>query len=99
MVAISGRWKSGLGSFAFVASPEDDPIYVDPLEEKLTKFVGSIADRLLRLGMKLASLESLLQWPEAQERLEDAIEELDATVREVRATAFGLLAEEKPGEE
>lgn len=61
----------------------------------MTEFVSSVGDRLLRLGLMLASVESLVESQEARDRLAQALEELDSVIRGIRETAFSLVLEER----
>jgi len=61
----------------------------------MTEMVSSIGDRLLRLGLILASVEGLVESQEARDRLALALEELDSVIRGIRETAFSLVLEER----
>ena len=61
----------------------------------MTEFVSSVGDRLLRLGLMLASIQDLMENQEARDRLALALQELDSVIREVRETAFSLVLEER----
>ncbi len=67
----------------------------ESLEAAMTEFVSSVGDRLLRLGLMLASVESLVESQEARDRLAQALEELDSVIRGIRETAFSLVLEER----
>ncbi len=63
----------------------------------MTEFVSAVGDRLLRIGLTLASVEGLVEREEARDRLAVALEELDNVVRSIRETAFSLVLEnQKP---
>ena len=67
----------------------------ESLEAMMTEFVASVVDRLLRLGLMLASIERLVESKEARDRLALAVEELDRLIRGIRETAFDLVLEER----
>lgn len=69
-----------------------------PLEAEVVELVSNVDGRLLRVGLALAGLESRLGPGQARDRLEEAAEELDAAIRELRSLAFRLVAEGKGGE-
>ncbi|UUN28042.1 GAF domain-containing sensor histidine kinase [Streptomyces sp. FIT100] len=53
--------------------------------------------RLFATGMTLQSAQRFVQHPEAAERLGRAIDDLDATIKIIRSTIFGLREHEAPG--
>ncbi|MGW7459444.1 GAF domain-containing protein [Streptomyces sp. NPDC054797] len=53
--------------------------------------------RLFATGMTLQSTQRFVDHPEASERLARAIDDLDATVKIIRSTIFGLREHEVPG--
>ncbi|MGW7364268.1 GAF domain-containing protein [Streptomyces sp. NPDC054841] len=53
--------------------------------------------RLFATGMTLQSAQRFVQHPEASERLGRAIDDLDATIKIIRSTIFGLREHEAPG--
>lgn len=53
--------------------------------------------RLFATGMTLQSAQRLVEHPEASERLARAIGDLDATIKIIRSTIFGLRDHEAPG--
>ncbi|WP_330328839.1 GAF domain-containing protein [Streptomyces sp. NBC_00536] len=53
--------------------------------------------RLFATGMTLQSAQRFVDHPEASERLVRAIDDLDATIKIIRSTIFGLREREKPG--
>ncbi|MGW1884585.1 GAF domain-containing protein [Streptomyces sp. NPDC001970] len=52
--------------------------------------------RLFATGMTLQSAQRFVQHPEASERLGRAIDDLDATIKIIRSTIFGLREHEAP---
>lgn len=54
--------------------------------------------RLFATGMTLQSAQRLVEHPQAAERLARAIDDLDATIKIIRSTIFGLREREVPGE-
>nr|WSW71667.1 GAF domain-containing protein [Streptomyces sp. NBC_00995] len=54
--------------------------------------------RLFATGMTLQSARPFVEHPEATERLNRAIDDLDATIKIIRTTIFGLREHETPGE-
>ncbi|MFD9560820.1 GAF domain-containing protein [Streptomyces sp. NPDC059994] len=55
--------------------------------------------RLFATGMTLQSARRFVEHPEASERLARAIDELDATIKIIRSTIFGLREHQVPGAE
>uniref|UniRef100_A0AAU2K088 GAF domain-containing protein n=1 Tax=Streptomyces sp. NBC_00049 TaxID=2903617 RepID=A0AAU2K088_9ACTN len=55
--------------------------------------------RLFATGMTLQSAQRFVEHPEAAERLARAIDDLDATIKIIRSTIFGLREREVPGVE
>ncbi|GHI86008.1 GAF domain-containing sensor histidine kinase [Streptomyces xanthophaeus] len=53
--------------------------------------------RLFATGMTLQSAQRFVEHPEASERLARAIDDLDATIKIIRSTIFGLREHEVPG--
>ncbi|MER8044639.1 GAF domain-containing protein [Streptomyces sp. NPDC094032] len=53
--------------------------------------------RLFATGMTLQSARRLVEHPEASDRLNRAIDDLDATIKIIRATIFGLREHPPPG--
>ncbi|MFB7755837.1 GAF domain-containing protein [Streptomyces sp. NPDC056121] len=53
--------------------------------------------RLFATGMTLQSAQRFVEHPQASERLARAIEDLDATIKIIRSTIFGLREHEVPG--
>ncbi|WP_405443193.1 GAF domain-containing protein [Streptomyces avidinii] len=53
--------------------------------------------RLFATGMTLQSAQRFVEHPEASERLARAIDDLDATIKIIRSTIFGLREHEAPG--
>ncbi|MFE3493412.1 GAF domain-containing protein [Streptomyces sp. NPDC059175] len=53
--------------------------------------------RLFATGMTLQSAQRFIEHPEASERLGRAIDDLDATIKIIRSTIFGLREHEAPG--
>ncbi|MFI5640058.1 GAF domain-containing protein [Streptomyces goshikiensis] len=53
--------------------------------------------RLFATGMTLQSARRFVEHPEASERLARAIDDLDATIKIIRSTIFGLREHETPG--
>ncbi|MFI8287542.1 GAF domain-containing protein [Streptomyces sp. ms191] len=53
--------------------------------------------RLFATGMTLQSARRFVEHPEAVDRLERAIDDLDATIKIIRSTIFGLREHETPG--
>lgn len=53
--------------------------------------------RLFATGMTLQSAQRFVDHPEAAERLGRAIDDLDATIKIIRSTIFGLREHEAPG--
>ncbi|MEU3408406.1 GAF domain-containing protein [Streptomyces sp. NPDC006670] len=53
--------------------------------------------RLFATGMTLQSAQRFVEHPEASERLDRAIDDLDATIKIIRATIFGLRDHGVPG--
>ncbi|MFI8521198.1 GAF domain-containing protein [Streptomyces sp. NPDC085481] len=53
--------------------------------------------RLFATGMTLQSARRFIEHPEAVERLSRAIEDLDATIKIIRSTIFGLREHDTPG--
>ncbi|WP_405533305.1 GAF domain-containing protein [Streptomyces avidinii] len=53
--------------------------------------------RLFATGMTLQSAQRFVEHPEAAERLARAIDDLDATIKIIRSTIFGLREREVPG--
>ncbi|MFB6816648.1 GAF domain-containing protein [Streptomyces sp. NPDC056347] len=53
--------------------------------------------RLFATGMTLQSARRFVEHPEAVERLTRAIDDLDATIKIIRATIFGLREHDAPG--
>ncbi|MEU5217349.1 GAF domain-containing protein [Streptomyces sp. NPDC020807] len=53
--------------------------------------------RLFATGMTLQSARRLVEHPEAVDRLSRAIDDLDATIKIIRSTIFGLREHEVPG--
>lgn len=53
--------------------------------------------RLFATGMTLQSAQRFVQHPEASERLSRAIDDLDATIKIIRSTIFGLREHEATG--
>lgn len=65
----------------------------------MVDFVSTVGDRLHRIGLFLARVESEVGPGDTRDHLEQAIAELDRTIGDLRATAFKLLFEEEPSEE
>ncbi|KOU33456.1 GAF domain-containing protein [Streptomyces sp. WM6378] len=55
--------------------------------------------RLFATGMTLQSAQRFVEHPLASERLARAIDDLDATIKIIRSTIFGLREHDAPGEE
>ncbi|MFJ1566490.1 sensor histidine kinase [Streptomyces erythrochromogenes] len=53
--------------------------------------------RLFATGMTLQSAQRFVEHPEASERIARAIDDLDATIKIIRSTIFGLRDHEAPG--
>ncbi len=53
--------------------------------------------RLFATGMTLQSAQRFVEHPEASERLARAVDDLDATIKIIRSTIFGLRDHETPG--
>ncbi|MFI0724136.1 GAF domain-containing sensor histidine kinase [Streptomyces sp. NPDC021224] len=53
--------------------------------------------RLFATGMTLQSVQRFVDHPQAAERLQRAVDDLDETIRIIRATIFGLRADEAAG--
>ena len=53
--------------------------------------------RLFATGMTLQSAQRFVEHPQASERLARAIDDLDATIKIIRSTIFGLREHEVPG--
>ncbi|WP_327733958.1 GAF domain-containing protein [Streptomyces nojiriensis] len=53
--------------------------------------------RLFATGMTLQSAQRFVDHPQASERLARAVDDLDATIKIIRSTIFGLRAHEAPG--
>ncbi|MEV7281640.1 GAF domain-containing protein [Streptomyces sp. NPDC093111] len=53
--------------------------------------------RLFATGLTLQSARRLVEHPEAQDRLNRAIDDLDATIKIIRSTVFGLREHPAPG--
>ncbi|MFG2715608.1 GAF domain-containing protein [Streptomyces goshikiensis] len=53
--------------------------------------------RLFATGMTLQSAQRFVDHPEASERLARAVDDLDATIKIIRSTIFGLREHEAPG--
>jgi PAS domain S-box-containing protein len=49
-----------------------------------------VIQRLFAVGMTLQAAANSVQDPQAMQRIEDSVEELDATIRDVRGTIFSL---------
>ncbi|AWZ03458.1 MULTISPECIES: GAF domain-containing protein [unclassified Streptomyces] len=54
--------------------------------------------RLFATGMTLQSAQRFVDHPQASERLARAVDDLDATIKIIRSTIFGLREHEAPGE-
>ena len=54
--------------------------------------------RLFATGMTLQSAQRFVDHPEASERLSRAVDDLDATIKIIRSTIFGLREHDTPGE-
>ncbi|MGO4457112.1 GAF domain-containing protein [Streptomyces sp. M-16] len=54
--------------------------------------------RLFATGMTLQSAQRFVDHPQASERLARAVDDLDATIKIIRSTIFGLRDHEAPGE-
>ncbi|MFG2295858.1 GAF domain-containing protein [Streptomyces sp. NPDC048603] len=54
--------------------------------------------RLFATGMTLQSAQRFVEHPEASERLARAVDDLDATIKIIRSTIFGLREHGAPGE-
>ncbi|MGW3323724.1 GAF domain-containing protein [Streptomyces virginiae] len=54
--------------------------------------------RLFATGMTLQSAQRFVDHPEASERLTRAVDDLDATIKIIRSTIFGLREHEAPGQ-
>ncbi|WP_078995239.1 GAF domain-containing protein [Streptomyces sp. XY66] len=54
--------------------------------------------RLFATGMTLQSAQRFVDHPEASERLTRAVDDLDATIKIIRSTIFGLREHETPGQ-
>ncbi|MFI8340918.1 GAF domain-containing protein [Streptomyces sp. NPDC085639] len=54
--------------------------------------------RLFATGMTLQSAQRFVDHPQASERLARAVDDLDATIKIIRSTIFGLREHEGPGE-
>ncbi|MFI5868286.1 GAF domain-containing protein [Streptomyces sp. NPDC051546] len=53
--------------------------------------------RIFATGMTLQSAQRLVDHPEASERLARAVDDLDATIKIIRSTIFGLRSHDEPG--
>jgi len=82
-----------MDSLAAVSSARSDE--GASLEARMTEFVSSVGDRLLRLGLMLARIEGQMERQEARDDLILALQELDGIIRELRETAFSLVLEER----
>ncbi|WP_433257588.1 GAF domain-containing protein [Streptosporangium sp. CA-135522] len=58
-----------------------------------------VIQRLFAVAMTLMSTVRLVERPEASSRLQSAIDELDATIRQIRSTIFALQVPHQEGEE
>jgi GAF domain-containing protein len=51
--------------------------------------------RLFGVGLSLQAIERLVETPDAQDRLRQAVDELDETIRQIRTTVFSMTS--RPG--
>jgi signal transduction histidine kinase len=67
-------------------------------EERIARDLhDSVIHRLFAIGLNLESAATQLDdWSGRRERIQRAIEELDATIREIRSTVFDLQARRRP---
>ncbi|MEV3931455.1 MULTISPECIES: GAF domain-containing protein [unclassified Streptomyces] len=54
--------------------------------------------RLFATGMTLQSAQRFVTHPQAEQRIRRAVDDLDATIKIIRSTIFGLRTHEKPGD-
>ncbi|MFE0697754.1 GAF domain-containing protein [Streptomyces sp. NPDC059173] len=67
--------------------------------ERIARDLHDLAiQRLFATGMTLQSARPLVEHPEAADRLGRAIDDLDTTIKIIRATVFGLREHDAPGQ-
>lgn len=68
----------------------------EEVERIATELHDNVIQRLFVLGLDLAQLTPLVNDQEAETRLSDAIDTIDATIREIRNTIFDLTSPRPP---
>jgi hypothetical protein len=100
--AAEGQWSSWwwqpppAGGLVCIAVAEDGRDHAAPGTGTATDLASAVVHRLFRVGLTLQSAAGLCQGPAAV-RLQNAVDELDGLIRDIRDAAFGTHAAPQDG--